>query len=149
MILDRLENLKDYVALNPHFAKVVDFLSKNDLAGLPLGRNVIDGDHVYANVMEIKPKSQEEARLEVHRRYIDIQIPLTADERMGYSPLCELPEIEFVEADDAALYPVGTLARDYFNVRMGEFVVFFPQDAHAPAITGKPMKKVVIKVAVE
>ena len=44
MILDRLENLKDYVALNPHFAKVVDFLSKNDLAGLPLGRNVIDGD---------------------------------------------------------------------------------------------------------
>jgi YhcH/YjgK/YiaL family protein len=68
---------------------------------------------------------------------------------MGYSPLCELPEIEFVEADDAALYPAGTLARDYFHVRMGEFVVFFPQDAHAPAITGKPMKKVVIKVAVE
>ena len=49
MILDRLENLKDYVALNPHFAKVVDFLSKNDLAGLPLGRNVIDGDYVYAS----------------------------------------------------------------------------------------------------
>jgi YhcH/YjgK/YiaL family protein len=149
MILDRLENLKDYVALNPHFVKVVDFLSKNDLASLPLGRNAIDGELVYANVMEIKPKSQEEARLEVHRRYIDIQIPLTEDERMGYSPLCELPEIEFVEADDAALYQVGTAARDYFNVRMGEFVVFFPQDAHAPAITGKPMKKVVIKVAVE
>ena len=149
MILDRLENLKDYVALNPNFQKVVDFLSKNDLSDLPLGRNVICGDLVYANVMEVKQKSQEEARLEVHRRYIDIQIPLTADECMGYSPLCELPDIEFDEADDAALYPAGMPASDYFNVRMGEFVIFFPQDAHAPAITAQPMKKVVIKVAVE
>ena len=86
--------------------------------------------------------------LEVHRKYIDIQIPLTSDEVMGYSPLEILPAPNYVEADDAALYPKGELAKDYFNVAKGDFVIFFPQDAHAPAITDVTMKKVIVKVAV-
>lgn len=149
MVLDLLENLKYYEGLNPHFSKVVEFVRNNDLAGLPLGRNEICGDYVYANVMEVKPKTKEEAFIEVHRRYIDIQIPLSADEIMGYTPLNELPDADYNSTGDAAVYPVGMSARDYLNVHKGEFVIFFPQDGHAPAITPVPLKKVVIKVAVE
>ena len=149
MVLDLLENLGTYEALNPHFAKVVEFLQSADLANLPLGRNEICGDTVYANVMEVKPKSKEEAFIEIHRRYIDIQIPVSADEIMGYTPVSELPEVAYDSAGDVAIYPVGMPARDYFNVRKGEFTIFFPQDGHAPAITDAPLKKVVIKVAVE
>ena len=149
MVLDLLENLGTYEALNPHFSKVVDFLQKADLAALPLGRNEICGDTVYANVMEVKPKSKQDAFIEIHRRYIDIQIPLSADETMGYTPITELPDAVYDTAGDAAIYPVGMPARDYFNVRKGEFTIFFPQDGHAPAITDAPLKKVVIKVAVE
>ena len=149
MILDLLENLKSYEALNPHFSKVIDFVQNTDLASLPLGRNEICGDAVYANVMEVKPKSKEEAFIEIHRRYIDIQIPVSADETMGYTPVSELPAADYDTAGDATVYPVGMPARDYFNVRKGEFTIFFPQDGHAPAITTAPLKKVVIKVAVE
>ncbi|MBO5865354.1 MAG: YhcH/YjgK/YiaL family protein [Bacteroidaceae bacterium] len=149
MVLDLLENLKSYEALNTHFSKVMDFIANADLANLPLGRNEIDGDNVYANVMEAKPKSKDEAFVEIHRRYIDIQIPISADEIMGYTPINELPEPVYDSSSDAAIYPVGMPARDYFNVRKGEFVIFFPQDGHAPAITPSPLKKVVIKVAVE
>lgn len=149
MVLDLLENLKNYEALNPHFAKVVDFLEKNDLANLPLGRNEICGDLVFANVMDVNPKSKEEAFIEVHRRYIDIQIPISVNEEMGYTPLNELPDASYNEDNDASTYPVGMLARDYFNVHKGEFIIFFPQDGHAPAITSVPLKKVVVKVAVE
>ena len=149
MVLDLLENIELYEALNPHFPKVVDFLQNTDLSALPLGRNEICGDIVYANVMEVKPKSKDEAFIEIHRRYIDIQIPLSADETMGYTPINELPEADYDCAGDAAVYPVGMPARDYFNVRKGEFTIFFPQDGHAPAITTVPLKKVVIKVAVE
>ena len=148
MILDLLENLKSYEALNPHFSKVVDFLQKTDLAALPLGRNEICGDAVYANVMEVKPKSKEEAFIEIHRRYIDIQIPISGDELMGYTPLNELPAPDYIESDDAALYEAGIAARDYFNVKNDQFVIFFPQDGHAPAITPAPLKKIVVKVAV-
>jgi YhcH/YjgK/YiaL family protein len=149
MVLDLLENIELYEALNPHFPKVVDFLQNTDLSALPLGRNEICGDVVYANVMEVKPKSKDEAFIEIHRRYIDIQIPLSADETMGYTPISELPEADYDCAGDAAVYPVGMPARDYFNVHKGEFTIFFPQDGHAPAITTVSLKKVVIKVAVE
>ena len=149
MVLDLLENLKSYEALNPHFAKVVDFLQNVDLANLPLGRNDICGDAVYANVMEVKPKSKEDAFIELHRRYIDIHIPISADETMGYTPINELPCTDYDNEGDAAVYPVGMPAREYMNVRKGEFTIFFPQDGHAPAITAVPLKKAVIKVAVE
>jgi predicted MPP superfamily phosphohydrolase len=78
----------------------------------------------------------------------DTQYGVSADELMGYSPLETLPAPDYVEADDAALYPAGEPATNYFNVAKGEFVIFFPQDAHAPAITAVPMKKVIVKVAV-
>lgn len=148
MILDSLKNIKDYSNINPNFAKAIDFILNTDLNELPLGRNEICGDKVFANVMEVSPKTKEEALIEIHRKYIDIQIPISAGEVMGYTPLKELPEIEFNEATDAALYPQGMAAREYFNVNTDEFVVFFPQDGHAPAITPSPMKKIVVKVAI-
>lgn len=147
MILDSLKNLGSYEALSPNFAKAIEFILKSDLSALPLGRNEICGDLVYANVMEAQPKSKEEARLEIHRRYIDIQIPISGNELMGYTPLAELPAPDYVESDDAALYPAGIAARDYFNVKNDQFVIFFPQDGHAPAITPVALKKVVVKVA--
>lgn len=147
MILDSLKNLGSYEALSPNFAKAIEFILKSDLSALPLGRNEICGDLVYANVMEAQPKSKEEARLEIHRKYIDIQIPISGNELMGYTPLAELPAPDYVESDDAALYPAGIAARDYFNVKNGQFVIFFPQDGHAPAITPVALKKVVVKVA--
>lgn len=148
MILDSLNNLKAYEALNPNFAKAIEFILGSDLKALPLGRNEIAGDIVYANVMEAQPKAKEEARLEIHRRYIDIQIPISGDEVMGYTPLHELPAPSYSEADDAALYGAELAARDYFNVRNDQFVIFFPQDGHAPAITPVALKKVVVKVAI-
>ena len=147
MILDSLKNISMYESLNPNFKKAIEFICNNDLNALPSGRNEICGDLIFANVAEINAKSKEEAPLEVHRKYIDIQIPLTADELMGYAPLDTLPAPDYVEADDAALYPKGELVRDYINVAKGEFIIFFPQDAHAPAITPVPMKKVIVKVA--
>lgn len=147
MILDGIDNFKNYVSVNPYFAKVLDFLQNGNLLDLPLGRNEIFEDIVFANVVEAKPKGKEVAPIEIHRRYIDIHLPLSGDEIIGYTPLTELPFAEFSEADDAALYPASLQARDYFNVKRGEFAIMFPQDGHAPAITDKPLKKIIIKVA--
>ena len=147
MILDTIDNLGKYLSLNPNFAKALEFLQNSNIAELPLGRNEVYGDLVYANVVEVKVKSKEEAPIEIHRKYIDVHVPLSGDEVIGYTPLNELPYADFVEEDDAALYPASLLARDYLNVKIGEFAIFFPQDGHAPAITDKPLKKIIIKVA--
>ena len=36
----------------------------------------------------------------------------------------------------------------YITVNPGEFVIFFPEDGHAPAIGNGPIKKAVVKVLV-
>ncbi len=149
MILDSLENLEMYATLNPNFPKAIEFIKNTNLAALPTGRNEVCGDLVFANVVEVKPKTKEAAQIEIHRKYIDLQIPLSGDEVMGYTPINELPYAEFIEADDASLYPANLDARDYFNVKQGEFVMFFPQDGHAPAITPEPLRKVIVKIAIE
>ena len=149
MILDSLTNLSAYEAVNPHFAKAIEFIKGNDLSKLPLGRNEICGDLVFANVMEVQPKTREEARIEIHRRYIDIQVPVSGDEVMGYTPLEQLPAGNYSEADDVTLYPVGMLAASYFEVKNTMFTIFFPQDGHAPAVTPVPVKKVIVKIAVK
>lgn len=148
MVLDRIENFEKYLSLNPNFVKAMEFLQNSNLQDLPLGRNEICGDMVFANVVEAKSKSKSEAPIEIHRKYIDVHVPLSGDELIGYTPLAELPYAEFVEADDAALYPLSLSARDYFNVKRGEFAIFFPQDGHAPAITPTPLKKIILKVAI-
>ena len=98
--------------------------------------------------MEAQPRTKEESPIEIHRKYIDIQIPITADEVMGYIPKEQLPEGDYKEETDASLYPVGMLATDYLNVTRSMFAIFFPQDGHAPAITPVKLKKIIVKVAV-
>ena len=149
MILDTLDNLSKYASLSPLFPKAIEFITNSDLASLPLGRNEIQGDEIFANVMEAQPRTKEEVPLEVHRRYIDIQIPISDDEVMGYTPLASLPEGEYSEENDVTLYPAGILAQDYVNVKRSMFTVFFPQDGHAPAVTPVKLKKIIVKVAVK
>ena len=148
MILDSLKNLKQYATLHPRFEKAIDFIMNTDLQNLPLGRNEICGDEIFANVMEAQPRTKEEVPVEVHRKYIDIQIPLTADEVMGYTPLQDLPNGDYSDENDVTLYPVGMLATDYVNVKRSMFTIFFPQDGHAPAVTPVKLKKIIIKVAI-
>lgn len=149
MILDTLNNIDKYAALNPLFPQAIEFIKNADLANLPLGRNEIMGDEIFANVMEVQPRTKEEIPVEVHRKYIDIQIPISDDEVMGYIPLTQLPDGEYNEQNDVTLYPVGLLATDYVNVKRSMFTIFFPQDGHAPAVTPVKMKKVIIKIAVK
>lgn len=149
MILDTLNNLHKYASLNPLFPKAIEFLTNTDLSTLPLGRNEIMGDEIFANVMEAQPRTKEEIPVEVHRKYIDIQVPISGDEVMGYIPLAELPTGEYSDENDVTLYPLEISARDYVNVKRSMFTIFFPQDGHAPAVTPVPLKKIIVKIAVK
>ncbi len=148
MIIDYLENLRSYSGISSNMDKAIEFILNTDLEKLHVGRNEVCGNDIFANVMEAQPRTKEEAPIEIHRKYIDIQIPLTGDEVMGYTPKAQLPDAEYNADSDAALYPVGMLAAEYFNVKRSMFTVFFPQDGHAPAVTPVKLRKVIVKVAI-
>ncbi len=146
MILDTLSNLNQIAVLSPRFAAVVDFIRHTDLQSLSLGRHDLPGTDVFANVVNAAPKAREAARLETHNAMIDLQIPLSGDEMMGYTPRAVLPEAPYDEADDISFYDGA--AESYFSVNPGMFAVFFPADGHAPAITPVELKKIIFKIPV-
>jgi len=146
MIIDRVEKLSMYVALNPLFADVIDFLKDHDLQILEAGKYPIRGNNVFLNLQMAKGRSQETAVLETHIEMIDIQIPISNEETFGYTPLHDLPDFEYDTEKDITKYG-NTKAQTYVTVKPGQFVIFFPQDGHAPCITPEAeIKKAIFKI---
>ncbi len=146
MIIDRLENLAEYAALNPLFAEALDYLKRNDLLHAELGKTELRGKDLSASVAQTEPKKKEEAKLETHNKFIDIQVPLSGTEIMGYTPaICCGEVMKPYDAEKDITFFKG-LAQSYIAVEPGMFAIFFPQDAHAPGITDSGVKKVIVKV---
>ena len=146
MIIDTIENLGKYVALNPLFADVIEFLKNNDLRTMEEGKYPIKDNNLFLSVQVAKQRTKESAFIETHIEMVDIQIPISCAETYGYSPLCNLPEFEYDAELDMTKYG-DTKPQTYVTIKPGQFVIFFPQDGHAPCIIDEPeIKKVIFKV---
>ncbi|MBQ4480735.1 MAG: YhcH/YjgK/YiaL family protein [Victivallales bacterium] len=146
MIHDILLNFAHYCALHPRFEAIAQWLRQTALDALPLGRHeILPNGEAFVNVQEIAPRPMEEIPAEYHRKYIDIQIPLSGIEQMGWQPLSKFPvDVEFSTERDVALAKSPT--RDWLSVAPGEFVVFFPTDVHTPGLVSSPHRKIIVKV---
>lgn len=147
MIIDKLENIEMYASVNPLFAQAIEFLKSTDLNAHELGKVVLKEGELFVNFAAARPKTKDEAKIETHNNFIDIQIPLTGTELMGYMPRTDLAEAEYNAEKDITFYPGH--ATDYLTVKPGMFVIFFPEDAHAPGVTEVELKKVIVKVRVK
>ena len=146
MIIDNLENLSKYVMLNPLFADVIEFLKANDLQTMEPGKYPIKDKDLFLNLQVAKQRTKETAFLETHIEMIDIQIPVSAAETFGYTPLCDLPAFEYNAEKDITKYG-DTQPQTFVTVQPGQFAIFFPQDGHMPCITDAPeIKKAIFKV---
>lgn len=147
MIIDTLENLEQYASVNPRFAKAIEYLKSTDLNAQEPGKVELDGKDLVVNFSIAKGKTKEQAQLETHKNFIDIQIPLSCTEVMGYTPACNLPEGEYNAEKDITKFAMPSEA--YIPVHPGMFAIFFPQDGHAPCISEEDsIRKVIVKVRV-
>ncbi|RGN45762.1 MULTISPECIES: YhcH/YjgK/YiaL family protein [unclassified Bacteroides] len=147
MVVDTLDNLEKYTSLNPLFAQAIEYLKSTDLNTIETGTKVqLKGKDLVVNFAQTNPKTKEQAKLETHRDFIDIQIPLSGTEVMGYTPAkdCVPANAEYNAEKDITFFE--GLAEDYIAVKPGMFAIFFPQDGHAPGISETGVKKVIVKV---
>ena len=145
MILDTLENFGKYVSLNPLFPKVLEYLQNTDLMAQEPGCVNIDGNKLFVNHNVAKGKTVDQARMETHNAMIDIQIPLSCPEVIGYIPRQYLSRAEYDATKDITF--CLDRPEQYMTVHPGEFVIFFPEDGHAPCISPVPeYKKVIFKI---
>lgn len=149
MILDVLENAHRYLALHEEFAKAFDFFLRPDLKDLPVGKYEIDADRIYAIVSKEHGRRKEDALLETHEKYIDIQLVLAGTDDMGWKPksLCKHPFGEYNQKNDEQIFTDEPDA--WLSTKNGAFAIFFPEDAHMPLISSGQIHKVIVKVAVD
>lgn len=90
MILDILENGKNYVSLNDRFAEAFAFLAEKNFEELPDGRYEIDGENLFAVVMSYTTRPVTEVEWEAHQKYLDIQYLARGKEIIGWALLNQL-----------------------------------------------------------
>jgi len=149
MILDRLENAEEYYALHPNFEKAFTFLRKSDLAELPSGRYEIDGERLFCILDKSPGRSRAEAKLEAHRKYIDIQYVIAGVDDMGWKPTSACTQIETAYNSEKDIMFFDDEPKSWTEVPAGSFVIFFHKDAHAPLVGREEIHKAVLKVAVQ
>ncbi|WP_303908303.1 YhcH/YjgK/YiaL family protein [Thiohalomonas denitrificans] len=147
MILDTLANAHRYHCIHPRFTEAFAFLHA-DPASLARGRHDIAGDELFAIVSQEDGRPRDEARLECHRRYIDIQYIVAGVDEMGWKPtsVCTRPRGEYSAGKDILFFEDRPEA--WVATPAGGFCIFFPEDAHAPLVSPHPIGKIVLKVAV-
>jgi YhcH/YjgK/YiaL family protein len=148
MILDAWPQHARHTRLYPGLELACEFLAQPAAALLQPGRYALDGDRVYVTVAEEQGRPVERARLEAHRRYIDVQTVMAGEERIGWRPLARCAHVtaEYDPARDVAFY--GDQAETLLEMTPGLFAVFFPEDAHMPLIGAGRILKAVAKIRV-
>jgi len=147
MIIDIIQNLDRYRSLNPHFSKVISFLREVDLHSLSPEKHLINGDAVFARVIERDHLRPEQLVLESHKKYIDLHITLSGCDRVGWCPVeLATQKGNYVEATDDFFY--DGKPQTWFDLPPEYAVIFFPGEAHLALAGAGQIKKIVIKIAV-
>ena len=147
MIIDNLANAANYFNLHPLFEKAFDYFKQLDVQGAETGSAEIEGSLLKASIVETQLKPETDARLETHRKYIDIQIPLSGVESYGWRSLATLGDSEagYDEAHDIEFFRERPTT--LVTLQPGEFVIFSPEDGHAPLVGEGAIRKIIFKVA--
>ena len=91
--------------------------------------------------------AQIELLLEEDVEHIDIQVLLKGRERIGWLPRaqCQEPQAPYDKEKDVIFFE--DTPASYVDLVPGDFVILYPEDAHAPLIGGGgAVSKLVVKI---
>lgn len=149
MILGTLQNSQQVEPLNPLFKQAFDYIKSHNLLDAELECIELQGEQLFINNSEVQGLKKEDQILEIHRRYIDIHVLLSGKETFGWLPAEKLEQLKtpFQDETDFAFYT--DKPSTYITLVPGDFVIVYPQDAHAPIIGDGVIRKLVVKIRVD
>lgn len=156
MIYGNINCTKQDISIYPQvIQKAIQYLRETDLENLAPGKYEIDGDNMYASVVETRTVQRKMKRPEAHIRYLDVQCVIRGCERdYFYTDMGDnVVEEDNYEANDIAFFqPNPNVIESSVVMHAGDFAVFFPSDIHTPACSvgdDADIKKVIIKIKVD
>ena len=146
MIYGNIAYADRYASLHPLLPQLFAYVKSHDLLHTPMGKIVLDGDKLFINNVNPECLSEEKQVLEVHRRYIDVHILLEGKERVGWRNTDDCKELAhpYDEGDDFATF--FDKPTTYIDMMPNDFLIVFPEDAHAPIIGSGKIRKAIAKV---
>lgn len=144
------QNYKE-AGLSPILLKVVDFLKENkkEFETKEVGTYEICGNDIYYQIIETKTEDFQNRDPESHKLYLDVQLVVKGEEKIGITPLKNDYKIkEYIESRDLIFYE-SIENEGYLYATEGCISIFYPEDIHRPQIAvQEPQyeKKVVVKV---
>ncbi|MES2807268.1 MAG: YhcH/YjgK/YiaL family protein [Bacteroidota bacterium] len=150
MIIDTLANAARYYGLHKNFKTAFEYLNSTNLAALEVGIiEVADGVKVIVSNDAGKAIEDTYGRFECHNQNIDIQVVIRGHETMGWKPRKDCHSVEKPYNDEKDYMFFNDKPDTYFSLIDGQFVIFFPEDVHAPMIGEGLIKKLVVKVRID
>lgn len=148
MILDQWENALRYLGISPELDTALRFLSSLTPGQLAVGSRVeLQGTDVFYTVSE-PTLSARPMTFEFHRRYTDIHVPVTGEERIALCPRRPVPPTPPLTAKRTSVSSPGR-AINTVRIPAGWFCICFPEDAHVPCLSDAEehaIVKLVLKV---
>ncbi len=149
MIHDSLEKFALYSKLAPKAWQLAAEFIKTVTPNTEKGRYKLDGDMVMADVLYYDTKPLAECKVELHARYIDIQVVLEGQETILSLPTKGLPLLEeFNFERDRGFFSYNGVPAVSVPMTDGSFAVYFPGEGHLTAWNDNPtaIRKIVFKV---
>lgn len=145
-------NFAIYYHKNPrHWDQAFHFLKSANLQELPLGKQELEGQHLFVSVAEYYGKQKPETLYESHKKYIDIQYVAKGEEIIGLTTLDKVTIRDpYSEEKDITFYDFD--GGEYLKATSENFFLFFPEDVHRPSITTGDsvlVKKIVVKIKID
>jgi len=149
MIIDTLTNASKYFSVHPSFEKAFAYIRQTDLAAAADGKlDVGEGLKAIFSNSPGKTKEASVSKFECHNKNIDIQVCINGVETIGWRPreTCVTPNGVYNDEKDVLFF--ADKPDMFFQLTNGQFVIFFPEDVHAPMIGEGEIKKLVMKVKI-
>jgi YhcH/YjgK/YiaL family protein len=133
-------------------AKAIRYLKgkQNEFLQLPTGVYPIEGQDIFVQIFDVKTREKEQAKPEVHRKYIEVHYSVEGKEKIGYAVDLgkNIVTENLLESKDTIYY--GQIENEVeFIMQPGDYAVFFPEDVHRPIWEhggSTTIRRVVIKI---
>ena len=152
MIFDNIDSALIYAGLGERISIGLALLNEDSVRNAAPGPHEVDGENLFYIVDEYETKPAQEGRLEIHRKYLDIQYIVSGEECIGVAPLEGLTEETPYDGEkDLAFYKYGPTMSN-LHLQQGMFAIFWPNEPHMPCRSidkAETVKKIVVKVRME
>ena len=152
MILGQLDSALLYGGLGERIATGLALLNENSVRNAAPGKHEVQGDDLFYVVGEYETQSIELGRLEIHRKYLDIQYVVSGTECIGHAPLEGLTEETPYNSEKDLVFYQHEPTMSKLILKQGMFAIFWPNEPHMPGWmvnTSEKVKKIVVKIRME